>query len=81
MKMIKNILMLVGTAVLLMGCATADKPAYGGMGNDTEIGTASGSNFGPTPPPMVAGPVGNSANGSISRSNPFGAGGTMPTAN
>ena len=62
-----------------MGCAS-DKPAYGGMGNDTEVGTATGTSALPNPLPStpIAGPVDNGANGSVSRSNPFGNGGTGP---
>jgi hypothetical protein len=83
MKKLKYILMLVGTGALLAGCATSEnQPAYGAMGNDTEIGTATSVNPQLATPPAPAGPVYNGANGSVSRSNPFGAGGTgMSTAN
>ena len=78
MKMFKYLLILLGSGALLMGCATSDKPVYGGMGNDTEISAGTGTS--PLAiPPAQAGPVGNGPNGSVSRSNPFGAGGTGVT--
>jgi hypothetical protein len=60
--MLKPILMLLGAAALLAGCATQDR---GALGNDSETTYLSGS----TEPPVITGP-----NGSVSPGNPFGLG-------
>jgi hypothetical protein len=76
MKTLNYLLILLSSGALLAGCATSDKPVYGGLGNTNEIENASGGSP-VTPPPAdeTSGPRDNGANGSVSRSNPFGIGG------
>jgi hypothetical protein len=74
MKMIKHILMLAAAASLLAGCAS-DQGA-GAMGNDSQTGYGNGQNA-----PATSTNAPNGPNGSISRSNPFGIGGTGSESN
>lgn len=63
-KVTKVLLVLVGSVgLLLTGCSTTGN--QGAMGNDTQYGSGSGSS-----PQVFTG-----ADGSVSRSNPFGLGG------
>jgi hypothetical protein len=68
MKTIKQILIVISAGLLLVGCATSDKNS-GGMGNDSQYSTGSSQNT----PAANAQPM-NGADGSVSRSNPFGLG-------
>ena len=76
MKMIKSTLALLGTAVLLAGCASTDNGSTGAMGNGSEKGVSRDSSAVPANPDAAPGtstaPAG--ANGSVSRNNPFGKG-------
>ncbi len=63
-KFVKGVLALIGAATLLAGCSTANQ---GAQGNDTQTGEGGGSGG--------ARAMGNGgANGTISRTNPFGIG-------
>jgi hypothetical protein len=62
MNMTKGLLVLVGSVALLVtGCSTTGN--QGATGNDTQYGAGSGG----SPPPVNTG-----ADGSVSRTNPFG---------
>lgn len=62
-KVVKGLLALIGAATLLAGCASNQ----GGEGNETQYGGGAGGNT-----PTANGNGG--ANGTISRTNPFGFG-------
>jgi outer membrane murein-binding lipoprotein Lpp len=80
---ITRILALAGAGLLLAGCASTENKNAGAMGNDSETSTNQGSSL-PLNPDAAPGTskAASGANGSVSRSNPFGLGGAgMNTAN
>jgi hypothetical protein len=75
MKTMKRILMVVGAAALLAGCATRDQDDMGGVGNYNGVsyGAGAGSSTEPTMlPPSDTLPLG--PNGSVGLGNPLGIG-------
>ena len=73
MKTFKRILVVLGAAALLAGCATrGDRDDMGGVGEVYGTGAGTGSSTDVTPLPSTDLPTG--ANSSIGRGNPFGLG-------
>jgi len=73
MKTIKQMLIVIGAAVMLAGCASTDSSGTGGIGNANQTGNVSS----PAAPPAVPGPAQDPGqptgqNGSVSPSNPLG---------
>jgi hypothetical protein len=83
LQMLTRILALTGAGLLLAGCASTASDHSGAMGNDSETSTYQGGNP-PANPDAAPGTstAASGANGSVSRSNPFGLGGSgMSTVN